>query len=421
MHSASKVINEQIFEISPRDREILRGLAARVAEVASRPIEAEKRELWYRHNSLEATRPLIFCDPENGWYEILTPDQLKCEGNLARIWEFTLRKEMFWAEEMQDDRVIEACFRVNHVYTQGDWGLNCTLIGGDDNGAYTWKSPLSDYPLLDEMHFREIRVDYERTQRLTALAQEAVGGSLEVRLEGAWWWSFGMTKDLIQLRGFEQVLLDMYDNPAGLHKLMEFLRDENIAKLEFFEKNGLLSLNNEGHYVGSGGFGWTRELPAPGFDSSKVRPMDLWGFAESQETTPVSPEMFKELVFRYQLPLLERFGLNYYGCCEPLDKRWHIIEKTPNLRRVSVSAWADVKDMAEKLGSNYLYARKVNPADIALPEMDEGYIRQGLRGTLKATRNCRVELIMKDNHTIGRNPRNVIRWCRIAREEAEAL
>ena len=87
MHSASKVINEQIFEISPRDREILRGLAARVAEVASRPIEAEKRELWYRHNSLEATRPLIFCDPENGWYEILTPDQLKCEGNLARIWE----------------------------------------------------------------------------------------------------------------------------------------------------------------------------------------------------------------------------------------------------------------------------------------------------------------------------------------------
>jgi hypothetical protein len=52
MHSASKVINEQIFEISPRDREILRGLAARVAEVASRPIEAEKRELWYRHNSL---------------------------------------------------------------------------------------------------------------------------------------------------------------------------------------------------------------------------------------------------------------------------------------------------------------------------------------------------------------------------------
>ena len=28
---------------------------------------------------------------------------------------------------------------------------------------------------------------------------------------------------------------------------------------------------------------------------------------------------------------------------------------------------------------------------------------------------------MKDNHTIGRNPQNVVRWVRIAREEIERL
>jgi hypothetical protein len=32
-----------------------------------------------------------------------------------------------------------------------------------------------------------------------------------------------------------------------------------------------------------------------------------------------------------------------------------------------------------------------------------------------------VEAIMKDNHTIGNNPQNVIRWCQIAREEAERV
>jgi len=32
---------------------------------------------------------------------------------------------------------------------------------------------------------------------------------------------------------------------------------------------------------------------------------------------------------------------------------------------------------------------------------------------------CRVEVIMKDNHTLGRNPVNPVAWCRIAREEAE--
>jgi hypothetical protein len=28
---------------------------------------------------------------------------------------------------------------------------------------------------------------------------------------------------------------------------------------------------------------------------------------------------------------------------------------------------------------------------------------------------------MKDNHTIGRNPKNVINWVRVAREESDRL
>jgi hypothetical protein len=53
--------------------------------------------------------------------------------------------------------------------------------------------------------------------------------------------------------------------------------------------------------------------------------------------------------------------------------------------------------------------------------LDEERVRSDLRATFAATAGCRVEAIMKDNHTIGNNPQNVIRWCRIAREEAERL
>lgn len=28
-------------------------------------------------------------------------------------------------------------------------------------------------------------------------------------------------------------------------------------------------------------------------------------------------------------------------------------------------------------------------------------------------------MVMKDNHTIGNNPENVLRWCEIASDEAE--
>jgi hypothetical protein len=131
--------------------------------------------------------------------------------------------------------------------------------------------------------------------------------------------------------------------------------------------------------------------------------------------------MFAEFVFPYQLPILERFGLNCYGCCEPLDKRWHVVERIPHLRRVSMSPWADWAKMAEVLGDRYIFSLKPSPTDLAMDSFDEERIRVGLREVLGTTRGCRVEVIMKDNHTIRYDPRRVVRWVKIAREEAESL
>jgi hypothetical protein len=135
----------------------------------------------------------------------------------------------------------------------------------------------------------------------------------------------------------------------------------------------------------------------------------------------VSPEIFAEFIYPYQLPIQERFGLNCYGCCEPLDKRWHIMKEIPNLRRVSVSPWADIGGMAEKLEDQYIFSMKPRPTDLAMTGFDEERIRIELRDAFQKTRDCRVEVIMKDNHTIRNDPRRVIRWVQIAREEAEDL
>jgi hypothetical protein len=407
--------------ISKEDRIVLRKLAYRVLELAERPVEKEKMKLWYKHNMLEATRPLIFCDPENGWNEIITEDQFTCEGELAKHWENILRKEIFWGESMGDDRVIESFFNVPFSYSETDWGMHETRQISGKNGSYTWDACLKNYKEIDKLHFPEITVDYESTEKIFDLAGETLGDILTVRMKAIWWWSIALTNTLIYLRGLEQSMLDMYDYPDEMHNLMAFIRDGYLAKLDFLEKNGLLSLNNDGTYVGSGGFGWTDELPQKDYNGGKVRTADMWGFCESQETTSVSPEMFEEFVYQYQLPFLERFGLNCYGCCEPLNKRWHIIEKSPGLRRVSVSPWANLKDMADKLGNRFVYSMKPNPADLALPNIDEDYIRKNLRKALQDTRNCRVEVIMKDNHTLGGNPQNIINWCKIAREEILSL
>jgi len=409
------------INISAKDRSILKSLAANVAELAARPVEAEKRKLWQKHNDLQPVRPLVFCDPENGWNEIVTDDQMKCEGQLARTWEMTLRKEIFWGESMGDDRVIEPYFDISHVYEESDWGMRERKIGGDHGGSYRWDAPLKTYDDIGKLRFPVIAVNGEATSAILAEAQEIIGNLLTVRLKTRWWWTLGMTWTLVNLRGLEQILFDMFDYPDQLKQVMAFLRDGHLAKLDFLEKNGLLSVNGDGTYVGSGGFGYTSQLPREGFNPSHVRTMDMWGFCESQETTTVSPEMFAEFIQPFQVPILKRFGLNCYGCCEPLDQRWQYIKDLPNLRRVSVSPWANPDAMAEMLGNRFVFSSKPNPTHLALPRMNEADARAEVRRIVAAAKrnNCHLELIMKDNHTLGGNPGNASGWCRMAREEIE--
>ena len=408
------------YPINPIDRKILRTLASRMAELAARPLEQEKKDLWLAHNDLESTRPLVHCDPEGGWSEILPAKSLHCQGDLARRWELFLRKELFWGESMRDDKVIEAFFDIPYCAVESDWGLIETRIGGQDKGSYIWLAPLKEYQDIDKLRAPQIRVDYEKTRQLLEQAEGIFRDVLQVRLKGIWWWSFGLTITLSKLRGLKQVMIDMYDHPEDLHKLMAFLRDATLREVDFLEQNGLLNLNNDNTPVGSGGFGWTKQLPHKDFDGLQVRTLDLWGFAESQETSGISPRMFAEFVFPYQLPLLPRFGLNCYGCCEALNKRWDSIKKIPNLRRVSVSPWADAKDMAEKLQADYIYSLKPHPGFLAVSPIDEESIRKNLRETLRITKvnHCQVEIIMKDNHTLAGHPENAVRWCQIAKEEA---
>ncbi|MFH0964875.1 MAG: hypothetical protein V2A58_12820 [Planctomycetota bacterium] len=413
--------NEKL-KIARKDRGILRRLAGKVAEFAALPVQAEKRDLWHRHNALAPSRPLIFCDPEGGWQEIIPKSVLECQGERARNWEFRLRQEIFWGESMGDDRVIEPYWDVGWEGERSDWGIKEVRDESSvEKGAYRIVPSLPSYGDMDKLHAPRITVDHEATERKLDEAGEVFGGLLEVRHRGGWWWSLGMTWDVIKLRGLEQFMLDMYDEPENLHRLMSILRDGTLEMLDFLERENLLSLNNDGTYVGSGGFGYTNELPQKDFDGERVRPMDMWGFCESQETVGVSPALFEEFVFWYQLPLMERFGINCYGCCEPLDKRWDVVKRFPRLRRVSCSAWVNTPDMAEKLGDKYIYSMKPNPSDLAAAKMDEERVRAGLREAFRQTRDCRVECIMKDCHTIGNNPQNVMRWSRIAREEAEAI
>ena len=412
--------NNELF-VSKKDREILKKLALAVQEIALRKSEQEKIKLWYAHNSLKDVRPLILTDVENGWNEIIGKKDLDCGGSLARRWEVILKKEIFWGNSIKDDRPIEAVFELGYTFKESDWGVSEQYKGGKEGGSFVWSSPIKNLEDLNKLHFSNIEIDYKTTLDAFSLANDVFKNILNVRIRNPWWWSWGLTYDAVRLVGLQNFLMNLYDNPELIHKIIEFVRDNGLNKLDFLEKNNLLSLNNNSAYVGSGGIGYSSELPKKDIYMQNISTQDMWGFCESQETGQVSPQMFEEFVFQYQLPFLERFGLNCYGCCEPLDKRWHIVKKAPSLRRVSVSAWADPSKMAEFLSNKYIYSYKPNPADLAVHDINADAIRKKIKGILNITKGCVLEIIMKDNHTLGQNPDNIINWTRIAREEINLL
>lgn len=405
------------MEISDSDAEILRPLAEKVAQIASSERMKEIRRAWEAINDLQPVRPVFFCDPENGWNEIITDAQMQCSSLLARRWEMVLRKKIFCNDEMQDDTPIDGFFDVPYTVKPDDWGLSVKFEKTRADGAARWDSPLKDYKRdLEKIDLRTPQIDWETTNACLSETDRLFGDILSVRLKGTWWWSLGVTMPFVFLRGLEKLMYDFYDYPDEAKELLSRISSGFLRKLDWLEQEGILSLNNDTTYVGSGGYGLTDNLPAEDY-SGKVRCKDMWGFTESQETVGVSPELYETFVFPYEEPIMERFGLTCYGCCEPVDSRWNIVERHHNLRRVSCSPWADYGKMAEYLKKDYIFSMKVNPSDVAIAEPNFQHIREKLRRDLEITKDCVVEIIMKDNHTIANRPENLIQWCRIVRED----
>jgi hypothetical protein len=407
--------------INPSDIKVLRELFKRLREIGESPANLERKRAWYAHSEFRNERPMILAETGGVLDEVVPVSGLKCEVEWARVMERGLRDAIFRVEEVKDDFVVEPYLTYNWHVSISNFGAESTREYGDNagkQGSYHWDPPIKDLDRdFGKLKSRTFSVDREGTRKDRAFIEEHFGDLMPVRMRGGYWWTMGMTIQAIDLIGLENMMLYMYDNPEGLHRLMGFLRDEQLALIDWLEKENLLTLNNENDYIGSGSMGYTRQLPKSDWQAGQpVRAKDQWVLSESQETVGVSPELFEEFVFQYQLPVIERFGLCYYGCCEPVHTRWHVLKKIPNLQRVSVSPWCNEALMAEHLGRKYTYSRKPNPTIISCERFDEELIRQDLRRTLAAAKECSLELVMKDVHTLYGQPERLGRWVELARE-----
>jgi hypothetical protein len=130
----------------------------------------------------------------------------------------------------------------------------------------------------------------------------------------------------------------------------------------------------------------------------------------------VSPRTFKEYEVDYASRICARFGLVYYGCCDPLDKKMPQVRMIPNVRKVSMSPWADQARGAEAIGRQFVYSRKPSPALLAYDTFEAEVIRQDLLATVQVCEqfNCPLEIILKDISTVRYEPQRLFQWANVA-------
>lgn len=406
------------IEFTSQEKEVLRRLATRKAEIASLPIQTQKRDLWRRMNQLEMVKPMLWMN-ERPWHELCIYRSCECQNEFAYFIEQKLRKEIYQWEYMPLDSVVENWVECPMAISDTGFGIKeiSTERHINDGAIYSHgfiqqiKNPRDIEKIKDPI----VTHNVEETEARFHAIKDAIGDIIPVKKRGVPHLWFAPWDELIRWWGVEQAMMDLVMRPQMVHDIMNRLLEAYVSKLDQYTALNLLSLNNDNHRVGSGGYGYSNELPQSDF-GKHIRPIDLWGNATAQIFSAVSPEMHVEFALRYEICWMQRFGLNYYGCCEPLHDKIDMLKTVPNLRKISISPWANLDKAVEQIQDKYVISYKPNPAIFAEKKWDLSKAKFDLQEALEKMKGCRVEIIAKDLSTIQNEPQRLWEWAAMASE-----
>ncbi len=443
------------------DRDVVRALASQLAEAAHSDEMAARRKLWRDVHSLRLPeRPPVICHP-GCWPELIAEDEHVCQDPWLRGLERQMRQWLYKLT-IGDDTVINPYWEVPTVMDfQGEhfWGLPIGYTHPDATGqrtAWAYAPPIKDESDLDKIVPPRYVYNAPATQESLERHDDLLGDILPVRrtcaipTPGAWLHGWAT-----QLRGVTQLLVDMMDRPQWVHRFMTILRGGNLALLDQYEQQGVLTPNTgwfwecdglmdvEGPNTGGGRIADGIRPPGPGPDTPEgphgravcghpaprpdtgdeaagIRPLrvrlsDLWGRGESQEFQGVGPGQYEEFLLNYQKPILARFGLTYYGCCEDLTNKIALVLSVPNLRKFVCSAWTNLEKLVDAVGDRYCIEWRQLATDISFSP-DMAPIERHLRRGLTIAKGTPLHVTLQELETVDGRPERLREWARAAKE-----
>lgn len=404
--------------ISPKDRQILREVAAQAAELAASPRNQQLYQDWMDYGAGKDVRPLIRIEIDTFEHQLL-PQLLRCEGRRARQIEARLLRPIVNFTQFQDDTLVPDHYAVKLHTHFVPFALP---VRRQESGSLGHHFIPYLHELEEDEHLlgpSEYSIDLEGTQKEADEAQALLGDILPVRRVTDAFYCTPM-QDLVHIMNMDDLYMAMVDDEERFVRMLDRLADDYLAFFELQQREAGLISHARMQHLCQGSYCFTDELTdgAPG-----AQLKDLWLFMDSQETAGVSPRMYADLVFPTYHRVMKRFGLVSYGCCEAAHPIWDdCLSKVDNLRKVSISPWCDEEMMGERLrGTKLTYLRKPPATLLGMdtPKLDADAVLQCFRKTAQAAKGCRLEIAQRDVYMVGGSAQKVRRYVELARRGLE--
>ena len=432
------------------EQALVRNLARQVQEMALAPRMEVVRRRWRDVNALrKPDRAPVWCRPVGCWREIIPDSALVAADPWLRSLEYQFRQILF-KRDVDDDTPVEPWYGVPAALTvepANVWGVE---IGrhraAAPGGAWAYDPPLKEESDFEKLRTPQFGLDRAATQRNVERTSELLDGIIPVRVVGVPPLGATLGTAAADLRGLEQMMLDMAIAPELLHRLMAYLRDATLAGMDAIEAMGILTPDNTGPMTcsdplpGAEAAGSAASQPRPpegGTTNSRagqerapvccpavtqssggVTCRQLWCMANSQEFDQVSPAMWAEFCLAYQAPIFARFGLVGYGCCENLTRKIAGVLSIPNLRIFTCSAWTDLDRVLDACGKKYCIMWRQKASDVVFSD-DANVLRAALCDGARRLQGSYYQIVLRELETLAGHPDRLHVWTRLAKDAAE--
>jgi hypothetical protein len=259
----------------------------------------------------------------------------------------------------------------------------------------------------------QYRYNPQKTAAATARLEEVLSGVMPVRLVpfGGYFSIATICQPAADLRGMEQMMMDMVLEPELVHRLMNVFYEGAMRFLDAVEEAGKIVPNNDEAMLLSD--------PLLGGDGEKDYSLkDCWIAGNSQELDQVSPAMFEEFLLDYQKKIFARFGAVSYGCCENLTEKMEPVLAIPNLRIMVCSAWTNLDKLISKVGKKHCIMWRHKASDVVCPD-DLSSLKQSVNEGAKKLQGYYYQAVLRELQTQMGHGNRLYEWARITKEAAE--